>query len=77
MGGTLHVVKGKDGEAAGYATPAVGMMTSRGEIVRVSERGYTTRGRSGVEYRYVKGTVGVPASVSVTEAKRWGWRNGS
>lgn len=71
---TLHVIDGRDGTALGYLVPQVGMRTQRGEIIKVTPQGYTTKGRNtGLEYRYVRGTVGVAASIVQSEAKKWGW----
>jgi hypothetical protein len=61
--GTLHVIDGRTGEELGYLVPEVGMQTTRGRIIRVTAKGYTTKGKSGIEYRYVKRTVGVSASI--------------
>ena len=71
---TLHVIDGRDGTALGYLVPQVGMQTQRGQIIRVTAKGYTTQGtKSGIEYRYVRGTVGIAASIVQSEAKKWGW----
>jgi hypothetical protein len=72
--GTLHVVDGRSGEVRGYMVPEVGMQTQRGPIIRVTARGYTTQSKNGIEYRYVRGTVGASASMVQSEARKWGWK---
>jgi hypothetical protein len=71
---TLQVVDGRDGTALGYLVPQVGMQTQRGQIIRVTAKGYTTRNmKNGSEYRYVRGTIGLVACIVQSEAKKWGW----